>query len=70
MSTVNAPSARWNHKALWTGSEMIVWGGTDQTNYLRTGGRYNPSDGHVDPNASPERDDPGPHQFRSSLDRQ
>ncbi len=42
MSTVNAPSARWNHKALWTGSEMIVWGGTDQTNYLRTGGRYNP----------------------------
>ena len=42
MSTVNAPSARWNHKALWTGSEMIVWGGTNQTSYLHTGGRYNP----------------------------
>jgi N-acetylneuraminic acid mutarotase len=42
-STTNAPSARWDHKALWTGSEMIVWGGTDQTNYLHTGGRYHPA---------------------------
>ena len=42
-STTNAPSARWDHTALWTGSEMIVWGGTDQTNYLHTGGRYNPA---------------------------
>jgi N-acetylneuraminic acid mutarotase len=42
-SAANAPSARWDHTALWTGSEMIIWGGTDQTNYLHTGGRYNPS---------------------------
>ncbi|MDQ6760143.1 MAG: hypothetical protein M3Z32_09805, partial [Acidobacteriota bacterium] len=42
MSTVNAPAARYYHKAFWTGTEMIVWGGTDQTNYLHTGGRYNP----------------------------
>src|SRR5438132_3206892 len=26
-STVNAPSAREWHTAVWTGSEMIVWGG-------------------------------------------
>ncbi len=26
-STVNAPSARQFHTAIWTGSEMIVWGG-------------------------------------------
>ena len=26
-STTNAPSARDFHKAVWTGSEMIVWGG-------------------------------------------
>jgi hypothetical protein len=26
-STTNAPSARWDHTAVWTGSEMIVWGG-------------------------------------------
>ena len=34
--------ARWNHRAVWTGSEMIVWGGSDDMNYLHTGGRYNP----------------------------
>ena len=26
-SRVNAPSARREHTAVWTGSEMIVWGG-------------------------------------------
>ena len=28
-STTNAPTARVTHTAVWTGSEMIVWGGTD-----------------------------------------
>ena len=43
-STTNAPSARAYHTAIWTGSEMIVWGGGDgSTNYLSTGGKYNPS---------------------------
>src|SRR6266478_131593 len=41
-STINAPSARDLHTAVWTGSEMIVWGGTNFSNYLKTGGRYNP----------------------------
>jgi hypothetical protein len=27
-NTSNAPSARYAHTAVWTGSEMIVWGGT------------------------------------------
>ena len=26
-STTNAPAARFLHTAVWTGSEMIVWGG-------------------------------------------
>jgi hypothetical protein len=39
-STTNAPSARNRHTAVWTGSEMIVWGGDPLSN---TGGRYNPS---------------------------
>ena len=30
------------HTAVWTGSEMIVWGGVDSGSYLNTGGRYNP----------------------------
>ena len=43
-STLNAPAARWDHRAVWTGSEMIVWGGSDSMNYLHTGGRYDPSE--------------------------
>ena len=38
-STTDAPSARDRHTAVWTGSEMIVWGGTNDS----TGGRYNPA---------------------------
>ncbi|PYI95312.1 MAG: galactose oxidase, partial [Verrucomicrobia bacterium] len=36
-STTNAPKARSSHRAVWTGSEMIVWGGYDGTNFLNTG---------------------------------
>jgi N-acetylneuraminic acid mutarotase len=28
-STTNAPTARSAHTVVWTGSEMIVWGGYD-----------------------------------------
>jgi len=45
-SLTNAPSPRADHTAVWTGSEMIVWGGAFfDGNYhnLNTGGRYNPS---------------------------
>ena len=38
-STSNAPEGRALHTAVWTGSEMIVWGGY---NIFNTGGRYNP----------------------------
>src|SRR6478735_1366696 len=40
----NAPAARIYHSAVWTGTEMIVWGGIGPGfNYVNTGGRYNPS---------------------------
>jgi len=39
-ATAGAPSGRGGHTAVWTGSEMIVWGGYPD---LNTGGRYNPS---------------------------
>src|SRR5437660_1666027 len=43
-SLTNAPVARSAHTAVWTGSEMIIWGGTQGgVVYLNTGGRYNPS---------------------------
>src|SRR5437899_445340 len=40
-SLINAPAARFNHTAVWTGSEMIVWGG--QGPITNIGGRYNPN---------------------------
>jgi N-acetylneuraminic acid mutarotase len=39
----NAPRNRFTHTTVWTGTEMVVWGGSDRTNYLHTGGRYDPS---------------------------
>jgi N-acetylneuraminic acid mutarotase len=43
-STINVPEARWYNSAVWTGTEMVVWGGTNQTIYLNTGGKYDPLD--------------------------
>ena len=44
-TTVNAPEARVTGTAVWTGSEMIIWGGCNLigVNDLNTGGRYNPA---------------------------
>jgi N-acetylneuraminic acid mutarotase len=46
ITLTDAPSARMNHTAVWTGTEMIVWGGfscTTCTNAeLATGARYDP----------------------------
>src|SRR5262249_31164857 len=42
-STTNAPERRHGHTAVWTGSEMIVWGGRNDNNTFNTGGRYTPS---------------------------
>ena len=42
-SASNAPTGRNGHKAVWTGSEMIVWGGLGPAGtLLNTGGRYDP----------------------------
>src|SRR5207237_7906317 len=44
-STTNVPSGRVYHRAVWTGSEMLVWGGEGlgAFNVLNTGGRYSPA---------------------------
>jgi N-acetylneuraminic acid mutarotase len=39
--TINVPTERFDHTAVWTGSKMIVWGGNDST-FTNTGGRYTP----------------------------
>jgi len=42
-STTGAPSARNGHSTVWTGIEMIIWGGNTSSGITNTGGRYNPS---------------------------
>ena len=41
LPTLNAPGSRTEHRAVWTGDDMLIWGGTDLTSELNTGGRYN-----------------------------
>jgi hypothetical protein len=42
-SSINAPPPRHSHRAVWTGSKMIVWGGFGTTTYENTGGIYDPA---------------------------
>ncbi len=43
-TTTGAPGPRFDHTAVWTGTEMIVWGGSSgPLSYYGDGGRYNPS---------------------------
>ena len=45
VATLRAPIARYYHSAVWTGQEMIVWGGTNGSatgELLDSGARYNP----------------------------
>ena len=40
---LGAPSARYGHVAVWTGTEMVVWGGYGGAGYTNSGGIYNPA---------------------------
>src|ERR1700682_3933745 len=42
ISTVNAPTGRSSHTAVWTGTEMVVWGGHSYPISFNTGGKYSP----------------------------
>jgi N-acetylneuraminic acid mutarotase len=41
-SRTGAPAARYSHRAVWTGTEMIVWGGYKDDRYTNSGGRFDP----------------------------
>jgi N-acetylneuraminic acid mutarotase len=48
VSTTSAPAARYQHTAVWTGSRMIIWGGSEgysasTPQYANTGGIYDPA---------------------------
>jgi len=75
VSTRNAPAARFDFSALWTGREMLVWGGyTDSQSryqgahadaYLNTGGRYDPSSDSWKPIAT--KGAPSRRSFNSAV---
>lgn len=46
-------AARHGHTAVWTGTEMIVWGGTDGAQRLNDGAAYNPGTGAWRATATP-----------------
>lgn len=68
-TTMNAPGSRFLHTAVWTGNEMIVWGGSDGTNYLHTGARYYPKADKWTP-TSLISVAPGPDRSRRGVDWQ
>jgi hypothetical protein len=65
-TTVNAPDVREFYTAVWTGNEMIVWGGLNFTSgRLNTGGRYDPStDSWI---ATSLNNAPSPRDYHSSV---
>src|SRR5262249_24839939 len=53
LSTEGAPEPRYFHQALWTGSRMIVYGGTQGgRGLLASGGLYDPATGKWSPMAT------------------
>lgn len=48
MATASAPDGRKQHTAVWTGSQMIVWGGLNPLGTLGDGGLYTPPSNSVD----------------------
>ncbi len=43
LSTRGAPTARHEHLAVWTGREMVIWGGVNEDGWLSDGGAYDPA---------------------------
>jgi N-acetylneuraminic acid mutarotase len=65
LATDGAPAPRIGHTALWTGSEMIVWGGSGATGDFGDGGRYNPATNSWRPISSVGA--PSPRAFHSAV---
>jgi len=59
------PTARRNHSAVWTGTVMVVWGGTGASGLVDTGSRYDPAtDTWL---ATSTADAPSPRQFHRAV---
>lgn len=66
LPTTGAPAPRRDHVALWTGSEMIIWGGYDVTGFpISTGARFDPAAGTW--TALPTAGAPSPREHASAT---
>ena len=45
VSSTSSPAARYNHAALWTGTEMLILDGSTGSGELASGSAYNPATG-------------------------
>ena len=43
VAAANAPNQRFYHTAVWTGSQVVIWGGLNYPVYDLSGGRYDPA---------------------------
>ena len=62
----NVPAARMEHTAVWTGTEMIVWGGSVVEDPQGRGGRYNPASDAWSP-VSTGAGSPEPRFYHSAV---
>lgn len=65
LSAAGAPSPRLGHSAVWTGTEMLVWGGSNGSGPIGGGGRYDPASDTWAP--LPEAGGPGPRHGHSAV---
>ncbi|MBZ5637627.1 MAG: hypothetical protein LAO51_02600 [Acidobacteriia bacterium] len=68
ISTTKAPSARQYHTAVWTGSRMLVWGGSvsdANPNYFNSGSAYDPV--HDSWSAITKGGAPSPRAFHTTV---
>jgi N-acetylneuraminic acid mutarotase len=63
-TVLNAPEGRYNHNAVWTGSDMVVWGGQFGNN-TNSGGRYNLAMNSWTPTSTVNA--PGPRTLHSGV---
>jgi hypothetical protein len=77
-TTTDAPDSRSGHTAVWTGGEMIVWGGFSDDGssfqFFNTGGRYCAQAGSPTPTPTPTptatpTPTPGQIRLRANTDR-
>lgn len=64
-NNAGAPSARNHHTAVWTGTKMIVWGGSDSTITLNSGGIYDLANDSW--SATPSTDAPSARWLHSAF---